>query len=149
MKAKRTHFDPFDEGLRSACGVEDRGNWRGGLTVTADVTKVDCLSCRATPEFDAAELISSRDNDQLAWLAHDRLLLVEPKDHRTIEQVRAWSVPERAEVAVWAGRRHLRASDNPIVVPFRPRVMDRDPEPVIQETADIFGPHVCFCPSVR
>jgi len=146
MKRNRMHYDPFDEGWRTACRIETRPGVRGDLVqCTSDVTKVNCLHCADTPEFDAAVLLNEVSGNVLVGLAHDRLLLLEPRDHRTLEQIRNWPALERAAVAVWSGRRHLRASDNIVAVPARPAIMDRDPEPEVPATVDIWGPRVCFC----
>lgn len=153
---KRTHFDPFREGLRTACRIEDRGPAErrsqrvANLLTTSDADIVTCLSCEDTPEYEAARHVADtrkRDSLQDVRLVHDRLMLLELRDHRTLDQLRAWSIYERADVAVWAGRRHLRASDNAVTVPPRPEVMNRDPGPVITLTAGdgLFGPIVCRC----
>ncbi len=102
MPRKRsTHYDPFDEGHRSACRIEERSNV-GQSVVTADLAAVDCKSCIDSPEYSAVALAKKMEPEELTSLTHDVLMLTEPKNHRTLDQILAWAQSERAEVAIWA-----------------------------------------------
>jgi hypothetical protein len=94
------------------------------IRVTSEIKFVDCELCLDTPEFEVAQLLADRRPDGFVQLTYDRLLRLEPQHHRTLDQILAWgNETERAEVAVWAGRCHLRAR---FVVPPRPDVMSID-----------------------
>lgn len=51
----------------------------------------------------------------------DILLLVD--EYVTLRVLRTWTPRQRRAALVWAGKTHLRASDNPVRVPPKPRCL--------------------------
>lgn len=65
--------------------------------------------------------------DDEAKATQDLLILVSYQV--TLKEIRSWSPERRARIETWAGACYLRASDNHVRVPSRPRFKHKELSP--------------------